>query len=294
MSDIIYVFYYFHVKFIEPRFLKMSEESDLAHAQHATSTVNIQSEKADSTVVIKSLLCFVTNKMRVMPSESIIQLCENHFSAEDIEIAKKTLFYRFPDVKGASGETIKLLGRQGPKKNIWNLEDILKLLHHIDLSALDSPIFVTCDLDLPPITFNSIDVSMLLAKIEGLTDTVTMLQRGMDIQSDTCNTLSLVCKDLQSSQMTLSSKVESLEDRGIRESLRLVGQGHCSSPTNISDVDSVSEEYASKRNPQNDLPDPCCHSSKDTHILTERNQKEQKPEASTYNSDDGNETSAHK
>ena len=43
-------------------------------------------------IVVNELLCFVQNKMNMLPSETIVQLCSKHYRTEDIEMAKKMLY----------------------------------------------------------------------------------------------------------------------------------------------------------------------------------------------------------
>ena len=58
------------------------------------------------------------------------------------------------------------------------------------------PCFVARDLgNLPPITFNSIDVSVLLAKIESMHDEVQLMRAGMTCQQTTAETLKKVCEE---------------------------------------------------------------------------------------------------
>ena len=72
------------------------------------------------------------------------------------------------------------MNRKGPKKNVQNLDDVVKRLNELDPESEVIPCFVARDLgNLPPITFNSIDVSVLLAKIESMHDEV-QLMRGIE------------------------------------------------------------------------------------------------------------------
>ena len=59
---------------------------------------------------------------------------------------------------------------------------------------------------LPPITFNSIDVSVLLTKIESLNDEVVLLRAGMTCQQTTTETLKKVWKETMSRVDILESK----------------------------------------------------------------------------------------
>ena len=73
----------------------------------------------------------------------------------------------------------------------------MKRLHEYD-STTDTPrpCFVASNLaNLPPITFDSIDVSVLLLKLERLTDDVTILKSGLQSHGDATQGLTDVCRD---------------------------------------------------------------------------------------------------
>ena len=60
----------------------------------------------------------------------------------------------------------------------------MKRFNELDPDADTTPLFVASNLgNLPPITFDSIDVSVLLTKLERLTDQVAMLQTGLAAQT---------------------------------------------------------------------------------------------------------------
>ncbi len=83
------------------------------------------------------------------------------------------------------------------KKKTQNLEDILKRLHEYDSTAdIPLPCFVASNLaDLPPITFDSIDVSVLQLKWERLADDVTILKSGLQSHGESTQGLTDVCQD---------------------------------------------------------------------------------------------------
>ena len=111
--------------------------------------------------------------MNMLPSETIVQLCSKHYRTDEIETAKKKLYEVCPT-------DTRVLNRKGPKKNVQNLDDVVKRLNELDPESEVIPCFVARDLgNLPPITFNSIDVSVLLAKIESMHDEV-QLMRGIE------------------------------------------------------------------------------------------------------------------
>ena len=152
----------------------------------------------DAKFVINELLCFIVNKMDIMTSETIVQLCEKTYTDLQIEIAKRKLFEIVPE---GDSEGMRYIKRQGKKKGTQNLDDILKKLHELDD---DLPTFVAQDLsNLPPISMDSIDVSVLLRKIESLSAQVSMLKTGLATQCDTT-------KSLVDQYNAVSNKVETM------------------------------------------------------------------------------------
>ena len=124
-------------------------------------------------MVVNKLHCFVHNKINLLPSETVTQLCSKHYRSEEIEVAKRKIYKICPI-------DTRVLNRKGPKKNAQNLDDIVKRLNELDPDVDEIPCFVARNLgNLPLITFNSIDVSVLLTKIESLNDEVLLLRAGM-------------------------------------------------------------------------------------------------------------------
>lgn len=133
-------------------------------------------------LVIDELLCFIVNKMQLMPTESIVRLCTTSFSEGQIEASKKKLF----DLC-AEESTIRFTRRIGQKKSALNIEDMVKLLIE---KGTNIPTFVALDLGkLPPITFDSIDVSVLLHAIKKTQNEVDALNEGLQAHSEITNGL---------------------------------------------------------------------------------------------------------
>ena len=136
-----------------------------------------------SGIVINELLCFVTNKCDLLPAESISQLCCATFEESEIEQSKKLLY----DIC-ADHDTPRMILRKGPKKSSQNIEDILKLVQE---KGTDLPTFVAHNLQLlPPIGFDSLDVSTLLHTIKKTQTEVQLLKEGLKSQAETVNELS--------------------------------------------------------------------------------------------------------
>ena len=151
-------------------------------------------------VVIDELLCFVVNKIDLLPPETIVQLCTSTYSDVEIESAKRRLFDMCADEN-----TSRRKCRKGPKKKEQNIEDIVKLMME---KGSDVPVFVAHDLSkLPLVTFDSMDVSTLLNNIKKTQDEVDMLKLCINTQNDTF-------EKLRSVVSAVDTRVRDLECRG--------------------------------------------------------------------------------
>ena len=116
-----------------------------------------------------------------------MQLCLNHYKSSEIVAAKRTLSEACQSVK-------RLKQRKGGKKDAPNVSDITIETSAMPLDAGTRHLFVASDLaNLPPITFNAINVSVLLQKLESLSDRVAMLHAGVESQSMTTQNLVDIC-----------------------------------------------------------------------------------------------------
>ena len=113
------------------------------------------SDNEDNEVIVDELLCFLSKKIDVLPPQTIADLCATSFEDIEIENSKKRLFELCADENSS-----RFRWRQGPKKSAVNIADMLRLMQE---KGSDEPVFVARDLSrLPPITFDSVDVSSLL------------------------------------------------------------------------------------------------------------------------------------
>ena len=48
-------------------------------------TTNVNKQDVIPEIVVNELLCFVQNKMNMLPSETIVQLCSKHYRTDEIE-----------------------------------------------------------------------------------------------------------------------------------------------------------------------------------------------------------------
>ncbi|XP_077979457.1 uncharacterized protein LOC144434821 [Glandiceps talaboti] len=135
-------------------------------------------------VIINELMCFITNKVHVLPNDIIVELCIKNFEDSEIEKAKKTLF----DFVG-EGKFGRYKKRQGQHKKSNNLNDILNMIHETDPG--DMPCFVAQDLSkLPPVDITHVDISTMLKEIRCLRYELTTMKEetskkiNLDIHDD--------------------------------------------------------------------------------------------------------------
>ncbi len=96
------------------------------------------------------------------------------YNEQEIKRAKKTLF----DLCGR--DTLRNISRQRDRVSEKNIEDMIKLLQSM---GTDIPVFVGRDLSrLPQITFDSLDVSVLLAKINKTQTELDMMKQCSNAQ----------------------------------------------------------------------------------------------------------------
>ena len=132
------------------------------------------------TIVEDELLSFLAVKLKTVPQNDIILMAANHFGSDWIESSKKVLFELCPG-KGQ---------RCVAQKDANNVKSCLKLLNEV---GEDVPRFVSYHLDdLPPVTFNSLDVSCLVSKIERLSAEIASMKNAVSEQS-TAETLTNEC-----------------------------------------------------------------------------------------------------
>lgn len=127
------------------------------------------------TLVEDELLNFLVVKMKTLSQDDIILLTVNHFGSEWIENSKKTLFELCPQT------TQRFVTHKGPQKDANNIKSCLKVLNE---AGENIPHFVSHHLDeLPPVTFNSVDVSCMLQTLERVSADITSLKQAVSVQT---------------------------------------------------------------------------------------------------------------
>ena len=188
---------------------------------NATVNVNTHSEitrTTDDSILIDELLCFITNKLDILPPIVIVQLCTSTFSDSDIEVSKKKLFDLCADETNSRYRT-----RQGAKKSAMNIEDVIKLLQE---KGSDVPEFVALDLSkLPPIAFDSVDVSALLNTIKKTQNEVDILRATIESHNAVSDALHSVSASLETRMSCMEKKMDDLS-QGIADTSTLAGSSN--------------------------------------------------------------------
>ena len=101
------------------------------------------------------------NKWGRSEVEVLTRLSVSTYNDQEIEVAKDMIFDYLYDATAQTAFKKHRQGKYAQDKKVRNLENIFKLLEEKGDAKLTD--FVTLDLSkLPPITFDSIDVSVLL------------------------------------------------------------------------------------------------------------------------------------
>ena len=115
--------------------------------------------------IIDELLCFIVNKMDTLVTDSLVRLCLETYDEDEIKTSKDLLFGLLHNDADTTNFVKRRHSKISESKAEKNLKDILQLL--TEKGTTEFPQFVALDLgNLPPITFDHIDVTALLTQIE--------------------------------------------------------------------------------------------------------------------------------
>ena len=161
-----------------------------------TRAEDVQSSDTQGPI-INGVLCFIMNKWGLIDIDVLTRLCVTTYDDREIEDAKGVIFNYLYDERAQTAFIKRRQGKSGSKnaqdKKMRNLEDIFKILE--EKGDANLPDFVALDLSkLPPITFDSLDVSVLLRNIDTLAFTVKSLQEGL---SNVTNAYTGICDTVE-------------------------------------------------------------------------------------------------
>lgn len=126
------------------------------------------------------LLNFLAVKMKTLCQDDIVAMTVDHFGSEWIGNSTKVLFDLCPT------STRKLVAHTGAQKDVKNVKNCIKLLNEV---GEDAPFFFFH-------TFNSLDVSCLLGKIERLGADVHAMTLALSMQTSACDDLRAITTDI--------------------------------------------------------------------------------------------------
>ena len=176
--------------------------------------------------VANELLSFVVHKLQWMPPDGITQLCVNFYEEDAIDYALKVLF----ELCGGPGREDRHRKRQGERKKVSTMGDIISLIQrrHNELPVK----FVSFDLgNLPPVSFDNIDVCVLLTRMERMQAEMNTLKSVVSAQVSVCNDLKQMhAVRLTDRELSLSSEHRDPTMSELFVELPPLPSGSCISP----------------------------------------------------------------
>ncbi|KAI5634168.1 hypothetical protein NE865_13124 [Phthorimaea operculella] len=126
-------------------------------------------------LIINELLAFLQSRMDVMSEKSLIDICANHNTVEEITTAKNLLFENVTT-------NLRQINRKSDKKR-KDIQDIVTVLKEVNPKT--APIFVARDLHrLPPVNFDHVDASSLLKNINDLRNEIDIIKKSYTTKHD--------------------------------------------------------------------------------------------------------------
>lgn len=127
--------------------------------------------------IVNEVLCYIQNKMDTLPTDTIVKLCSDFFTYDDIRQAKSLLYQTVP----VDGDRLKIY--RGEKKAKQDVKDIIMHLHMVQLS--ETPIFLSRDITmLPPQSADSLDNAAILRNMESMMTQITLLTEAQKVMSE--------------------------------------------------------------------------------------------------------------
>lgn len=204
---------------------------------------------ATEEIIVDELLCFISNKIDKVSPDTILRLCIPVYKDGQIEKSKKILF----SLPAAAKTKRRLIKRVGDDKDSKNLEDIVNLLQELGTNI---PKFVAADLSkLPPITFNNIDVTVLLNRINQVEEETKALREVIGSQNQALRNL----------QVISASTVEQLAKQKIVD--------HSTSPVPLQRTEEPSAGSERKPEERTAEKEPCLPAENDATAENNNNSK---------------------
>lgn len=139
---------------------------------------------------VNEVLCFMKNKIKVLPHDTISKLCTDFYSDEEILKAKEMLFAT-AFLHLDENDRPRLILRRGENKRQSDVEDMLKVF--LTTAATNIPSYAAVDLfRIPPVGLNSFDLSTILRDVETLKEQMCVLQ---EVQKENLKAHSALCAE---------------------------------------------------------------------------------------------------
>lgn len=143
--------------------------------------------------IINEVLCFIANKINLMPRDIVQKLCSDFYDESVIDEAKKTL-YGLDVIQKMEGIG-RLKTRKGNDKKDKDISDIIDTLLVMDSTCEIQ--FVAKDLaNLPPLSYNHFDLAGVIRDIEVLKNELQLVKSGVHL-SQANSSVCISDKDIQ-------------------------------------------------------------------------------------------------
>ena len=142
--------------------------------------------------MVNELVCFVLHKLELMPPDSITQMCTSCYDDDTIETAARLIFDLCADPNNREDRYKR---RPGDRKKLEFVQDIISLIQRRG-NALTVDLVMQDLSNLPPVSFDNIDVSVVLSKIERMKANMDILQSAVETQTEVCDGLRQRTDDL--------------------------------------------------------------------------------------------------
>ena len=163
----------------------------------------------DGKIIVEDeLLNFLAVKIKTLSQDEIVVLATNNFGSESIEASKKVLFEFCPSSQ-------RNVTHKGQQKAANNIKSCLKVLNECGDNI---PRFVSHYLDeLPPVSYDSLDVSNLLGRLQKTYDEVCSLKHTMQLQAN-------LTEEFRAITVDTNRRVSALERQSLSEPV-IAGNG---------------------------------------------------------------------
>ena len=163
--------------------VKVRAGNELNSTQHSTQIF------AQDQPIINEILCFISNKINVLPYDVLVKLCVQSYDEIAIEEAKDILFETAFNDRAAP----RKVKRRGSNKKCTDIQDILNIF--LEFPSHHTPMNVAKDLsNLPPLSVDNFDIAKIIKDIEQLKANVAILQeaQGTVLESHVYHTNQLI------------------------------------------------------------------------------------------------------